>query len=433
MNSKFRQRLKTTSSNLVIRGITLGGKFIFIIFLAKNLTTEQLGEWGIFTTSVSLSLYLIGLDFYTYSTRSLLEVPLEQRKSMLRDQWLFYLIGYAILFPLLGLLFVTDLLSTKFIFFFYFILVLEHFAQESYRVFVVFKKPLEANFILFLRTGLWAYLFVVIWFMGFDALTSLKAALLFWMGGGVMALLIAIYHFRKIPFEKGWQPVNWKWIKSGLRVSMMFFIATIAFKLIELADRYFIDHFHSKNAVGIYTFYANMANLIEIIGHTAVMIIFSPKLIEYFHQDNKKYRFTHSAFAKNMFFYTILALAFLAIFITPIISFLGKEEFYAELDVFVVMCLTEMVFNFSLVFHYVLYVRKRDESIVYATVVAAVINMVLNAILIPPYGIMGAAIATAAGMVSLLFLKIYLSKDTPETRQIVLFTFIPGRKKSQKP
>ena len=100
MNEKWHHRFRLVSSNLFIRGVTLGGKFIFIIFLAKNLTTDQLGEWGLFTTSIALSLYLVGLDFYTYSTRSLLEYPIEKRGAMLRDQMVFYLIGYAILFPL---------------------------------------------------------------------------------------------------------------------------------------------------------------------------------------------------------------------------------------------------------------------------------------------------------------------------------------------
>ncbi|KRP04387.1 MAG: hypothetical protein ABR94_00945 [Sphingobacteriales bacterium BACL12 MAG-120802-bin5] len=79
-----------------------------------------------------------------------------------------------------------------------------------------------------------------------------------------------------------------------------------------------------------------------------------------------------------------------------------------------------MVFNMSLVFHYVLYVRKRDKSIVYATLIAAGVNMVLNFILIPPLGIMGAAISTLVSMLLVLLLKLYLSNDTPETQQIVL-------------
>ncbi len=426
--NKLLRRYRLTSSNLLIRGITLGGTFIFIIFLAKHLTTDQLGEWGIFTTSIALSLYLIGLDFYTFSTRSLLEHPVAERGVMLRDQLLFYLLGYIILFPLLGLLFVFKLMPLQYLVFFYVILVLEHFAQESYRIFVVFSKPVVANVILFLRTGSWAYALVLLWMAGVDDVKYVKAAFFFWMGGGIAAMLTAVYFYGKLGLHIARKtPVNWKWIRQGLRISMMFFMATIAFKIIELADRYFIDHYQGKEEVGIYTFYANMANLIEIIGHTAVVIIFSPKLIEYFHTSNRHYRLTHAAFARNMVGFTMLAAVFLAITIVPIISFLHKDEFYQELPVFAVMCLSEMVFNFTLIFHYILYVRKRDRSIVWATIIAAVVNMALNFLLIPPYGIMGAALSTLASMMLILVFKIILSRDVPETRQIIYLKFIRQR------
>jgi O-antigen/teichoic acid export membrane protein len=431
LKNSLLKRYRLTSSNLIIRGITLGGKFIFIIFLAKHLTTDQLGEWGIFTTSIALSLYLVGLDFYTFSTRNLLEFPMERRGAMLRDQLIFYLLGYLILFPLLYLLFYFDVMTAKYVLFFYIILVLEHFAQETYRIFVVFSKPVVANVILFLRTGSWAYLLVFLWMGGVEDVKNLKFAFLFWMGGGIAAMLTSLYFLTRlgltIPRKT---PVNWAWIRQGIQISMIFFVATIAFKIIELADRYFIDHYHGTEAVGIYTFYANMANLIEIIGHTAVVIIFSPKLIEYFHTSNKHYRFTHAGFAKNMVMFTLLGGLFLALTIYPILSFLNKDEFFAELDVFAVMCLSEMLFNFSLIFHYVLYVRKRDKSIVWATIIAAILNLVLNFLLVPPYGIMGSAIATLASMFTIAFLKVALSRDVPETRQIILLKFL--RKKKRK-
>lgn len=96
---------KRTTINLILRGLSLTGKFLFVIFLAKHVTTEQLGEWGIFSTSIALSLYLVGLDFYTYSTRSILEYPEEERGALLRNQFVFYIISYIILFPLMSLLF----------------------------------------------------------------------------------------------------------------------------------------------------------------------------------------------------------------------------------------------------------------------------------------------------------------------------------------
>jgi O-antigen/teichoic acid export membrane protein len=54
--------------------------------------------------------------------------------------------------------------------------------------------------------------------------------------------------------------------------------------------------------------------------------------------------------------------------------------------------------------------------------------MLLNFLLIPTFDILGAAISTAISMSILLLLKIYLSKDTPETKQIILLKFIPFKR-----
>lgn len=421
---RFRLLDKRTTINLILRGATLAGKFLFIIFLAKHVTTEQLGEWGIFSTSIALSLYLVGLDFYTYSTRSILEYPEDERGALLRNQLVFYLISYFILFPLLSLLFYGGVIEMKFMLFFYVILVFEHLAQESYRTFVVFSKPLIANIILFLRTGSWAYLLVIIWMMGLEEFKTLKTIFIFWTGGGILAMLVSIYFLSKFKFKSVKNiPIDWKWIRKGINVSLVFFLGTIAFKLIDFADRYFIDYYHTKEDVGVYTFYSNMSNLVEIIVHTAVVIVFSPKLIENFHRSNYDYRMTQSRFTKQMALFTILSAGFLLAIIYPIIIFLNNDAFLTDFNAFIVLVIAEMIFNASLIFHYILYVRKNDISIVKATIAAAVLNILLNFILIPEYSILGAALASTLSFVSLMLAKMYYSRHYPEARRIIFMKF----------
>ncbi|MBK6732228.1 MAG: polysaccharide biosynthesis C-terminal domain-containing protein [Bacteroidetes bacterium] len=415
---------KRTTINLILRGLSLTGKFLFVIFLAKHVTTEQLGEWGIFSTSIALSLYLVGLDFYTYSTRSILEYPEEERGALLRNQFVFYIISYIILFPLMSLLFFFGVIEMKFILFFYIILIFEHLAQESYRTFVVFSKPLIANIILFLRTGLWAFILVLLWSAGYDNFKPLKIIFLFWTSGGIMAMTVSIYFFSKFKFKSFKNiPIDWQWIRRGVKVSLLFFVGTIAFKLIDFADRYFIDYYHTKTDVGIYTFYSSMANLVEIIVHTAVVIVFSPRLIENFHHSNYDYRITQSKFTKQMALFTVLAAILLLIIIYPIILFLDKNEFLQQFDAFIILVIAEMIFNATLIFHYILYVRKHDIAIVKATVAAAVFNILLNFILIPQFSILGAAIASALSFFLLLLGKMYYSREFPEARRIIFLKF----------
>ena len=428
--TKIRSADWTTSINLIIRGTTMVGKFILIIFLADSLTVEQNGIWGIFATSISLSLYVVGLDFYTYSTRRILDYPIAERSPMLRDQMVFYLISYAVLFPILGLLFVFDVIEWRFAIFFYAILVFEHLAQESYRTFVVFSRPIVATIVLFLRSGVWTYLLIICWASGFDALKNLKAVYVFWLGGGVAAFMVTLFFLSKIKFNSVRKvPVNWSWIGQGIKVSLLFFVGTVGYKIVEFADRYFIDFYHGKEEVGVYTFYASMCNMVETFVHTSVIIIFSPKLIESFHQSNFHYRKTHAQFAKKVFYNTLGVSVVLILIMLPLLETLGHPEYQRAYPTFIILVLAKVALNFSLVFHYILYVRKNDFPIIKATLIAAVINILLNFILIPPMGVMGAALATLASFAIILLMKMYYSRKLPEARQIIYLRFLRKKRK----
>ena len=418
-----------TSANLGIRGATLIGKFLLVYFLADQLTVEQNGVWGIFTTSIALSLYVVGLDFYTYSSRRILDFKEEDRSPMLRDQLVFYFISYLVLFPILGLLFVFNVIDIKFAIFFYAILIFEHLAQEAYRTFVVFSKPIIANIILFLRTGSWAYLILILWTAGVDELKSLRWLYLFWMCGGIAALAVSLYFLAKFKFKSVKHiPIDWKWIKQGIKVSLLFFIGTVGYKIIEFADRYFIDYYHTKEEVGVYTFYANMCNIVETFVHTAVIIIFSPRLIETSHKSNYDYRKTLAQFAKQVVIYTIIIGVALAILIIPLLKSLENDEYIRDYNAFVVLVLSKMVLNFSLIFHYILYVRKNDFPIIKATIIACVINILLNFILIPTMSIMGAALATLTSFLIVMLMKMYYTRNLPEAKQIIYLRFLRQRR-----
>jgi O-antigen/teichoic acid export membrane protein len=415
----------TTTVNLAIRGATIIGKFLLVYFLAKTLTVEQYGVWGIFTTSISLSLYVVGLDFYTYSSRRILDFPVEERSPMLRDQLVFYFISYLVIFPILALLFVFNEIDWRFAIFFYAILILEHLAQETYRTFVVFSKPIIANIVLFLRTGLWPFVLLIMWSIGFEELRNLKAVYLFWMGGGLSALAVSLYFIAKIKFKPVKNiPIDWKWIRQGIGVSLVFFVGTVGYKIIEFADRYFVDYYHSKEDVGVYTFYAGICNIVETFVHTAVIIIFSPRLIETFHKDNFQYRKTFGTFARQVVWATLLVGVLLALLAIPLLRSLGQEEYVADYNVFLLLVLSKMVLNISLIFHYILYVRKNDFPIIKATIYACVINILLNFILIPPLSILGAAIATLVSFMIILLMKMYYTRHLPEAKQIIYLRFI---------
>lgn len=412
-----------SSKNLFLRGITLGAKFLLLIFLAKYVSTAELGQWGIITTSIALALYVVGLDFYTFSSRAMLEKNPQERPPMLRDQFLFYLLNYVLLYPLLSILFLLHIIDEKFIFIFYIILTLEHLGQEAYRTLIVFSKPVEAHILLFLRNGAWAYLLIILWLLGFESGKNMETVFYFWMGGGILTLALAAYYFIKFQFLKSYTtPVNWTWLKQGLRVSALLFSGTIGYKIIDFADRYFLQFYRTEEEVGVYIFYANLCNLVETIVYSSVLVIFTPKLIEQFHKNAPEYKNTFQKFSNHIYLYTFFSVLLLCVAIYPVLLYLQKDEFIKNLPTFFLLIAGKSILNISMIYHYMLYIRRNDKRIVLATTGAALLNIVLNFLLIPALGMLGAALATLLSLCCMLIAKKFYCTTFEETIRLPLFT-----------
>jgi O-antigen/teichoic acid export membrane protein len=402
-------------ASLFLRGTALAAKFMLFIFLADNFSAEVFGEFGIFFTSITLSLYLVGLDFYTYSSREMLENGMSVQNTMLRDQFLFYIANYVVFFPLLSILFITGTIDTTYIIYFYSILLLEHLGQEAYRVLIIFSKPIAANILLFIRTGAWCYALILLLLLGYTNLITIELVFLFWIAGGLLTLLCTIYFFRIYNlqlFVKG--KVNVHWIKKGLQVCMLFFLATAGYKVIDLADRYILQAYHSKTEAGVYVFYANISNLVETVVFTAVITIYTPQLIALFSRDEIAYRKLFKKFTKQVYFYTLITAICAMLVVYFVILRMQTPRFTAAYGAFVLLVTGKAVLNISYIYHYILYVRRKDHTIVISTLAAALLNIILNFILIPKLHLNGAAIATISSLTVLLFIKYMYAKKYPE-------------------
>ena len=78
--------------NVFLRSLTLFAKFSLILILAKFLSANDLASYGIIYATIIYSLYVIGLDFYIYSTREYVN-NLEQRKKIIENHFTLILIS----------------------------------------------------------------------------------------------------------------------------------------------------------------------------------------------------------------------------------------------------------------------------------------------------------------------------------------------------
>ena len=389
---------------LSLRGISIVAKFLFTVLYFKS-SEADFGEYNLVAVTILLMVYLLGLDFYSYANREILK-PQSDKQKIIFNQFIFYILLYILLLPVVYILFHLLHFNSQYQILFYLVLISEHLNFEFYRLLFVFKKPLAANINLFLRNGLWVSGIVIILWLQQEI--SIDTVLKFWLAGNMAALIFSwamIINKKKKIIKSSLKP-DFNWIKNGVIISIPYILGTISYKTIEFADRYMINSFIDKKAVGVYSFFANMANVINIVLFTLVVSVLYPYIVEGItHKDQQKFKTYYTKFKKEIFIYSGGLLVLLSILLPIILMGINKTQYLKDFHIFLLLALSNILLNWSFLYHYILYAHKKDWTIFYITFIAAFINVLLNYLLIPNIGITGAALATFISFLLIWLLK----------------------------
>lgn len=392
-----------------LRGLSMGFKFLLLIYLSKELAVDEYGTINLFFTSITFFLFIVGFDFYNYSHREILENE-EEQVGMLINQLLFHLFCYVAIVPLLFVLFLNNFIPLEYGILFYLILIFEHLCQEAFRLFNLFNKFHHANFTLFLRTAGWIGPLAVLNITGYLGDLTIKKTLFFWLLGSVLSFMFCVIYVlakKKQYLIQGQKlSIRWRWLKKGVRISTPFFIGTIAYKVIEYSDRFVIDYFLGKESVGVYSFYVNFANIINIVVTTLTFTLLVPNLLRTIAAKNEvEIEAKIKALKKELTRTTLVVIAIVSISIFPVLSWLQKPEFLESYPVFFITVFSNGMLNASLFYHYLLYGFKKDKEIFYPILISSVLNILLNLLFIKAFGIYAAAGSTLLSYGVLWFLK----------------------------
>jgi O-antigen/teichoic acid export membrane protein len=393
--------------NLFLRATSMFAKFLIIVYIGKYLGADALGEYGLFFSTITIAIFFLGMDFYTFNTREIIKHEHNYRFKLIRDQWIFHLLNYIVILPLLLVVFFFDIIPYKYLFIFYLLLVLEHMSQELYRLYTTLGMPIFANILLFFRTSLWVYIITILWVYDMENIKNLYSIYVAWVIGAFISVVIGfIYLFKLYDKNDLKTKIDWQWVIKGFKISMPFFASTIAFKVIGFTDRYMIDYYMTKNDVGVYTFLSSIANTTQTIVFTVVIMVYYPKLIELY-QKNKyiDFEIISRKFLLEVIIYSFAVIIIIIIIINPILIYMNRVEFSQSITVLWILLFGALVINVSFVFHYILFAKQLDKVIRDITIIGAFLNVGLNIFMIKYYGLVGASISTVVSFCAILILK----------------------------
>lgn len=382
-------------------GTTLAGVFLIPLY------TASIGpvEFGIYELIQTSTLFL--LPIITCQTGDAIQVFLLKKETnssrvltiaffVFLTMWLISLV----MFP-----FINRILE-GFAALFYILLFLQGLQSLLHPYFKGLNKVKIASIISFLEaTALVVLSFVFLKLLNWGLLGILWAIV-------ISKLFCVVAFFIKIPLKTTLKVdhINIKYLKTVLIFSTPLIPNMMGWWTNNMSDRYILKTFLGIESTGIYGVAAIFPTLINII----CTVLISSWIITAM-QNNKKKDGRMFNIMSSLFSISITTIAMLMILALPLIFpiFIQSEDFLPAQN-FVPILLISAVFSGVASLFGVTYLSQNDTfQAAITTVASGALNIVLNFILIPFMGIMGAVVSTHLSFSLLAFLRyLYVRKTT---------------------
>ena len=224
------------------------------------------------------------------------------------------------------------------------------------------------------------------------------------IGASVPQILIAfiagIFFFLKKP--AGYNKRYWNFA-IALGLPIVFHI--LSQRILTQSDRIMMEQLAiGKAEIGIYTVFYSFASVLNII-LSALNTSWAPFYYGYLdEEDDAKLNSKSKNYIELM---TVLSCGFVLLS-KEVGRIYAGEEYYSGIGVIPLLVLSVyFTFMYQFPVNFEMF-HKKTNSVAVGTVMAATANVIMNALLIPPYGMYGAAVATAISY-ALLFMFHYIN------------------------
>lgn len=395
------------ASNTVIFGCaTLGAKLIMFFLLplyTNRLSTSEYGIVELIITGINLLTPILTLSI----TDAILRFGLDKKydhSQVLKVSVRFLLCASAVMVlcsPLINLY--RPLRGYSWIF----TITLIVFMFRS--AFTFYLKSIDKNVMFAVDTILYTLLlagFNILFLIVFDlGVTGYMLSLVLASASSIVFCSIV----GRIPSALGKTTFDGQLLKQMLIYSTPLILNAISWWITNSSDKYMLEYFCSESEVGLYSAAAKIPALLSAVNSLFSQAWTLSSVKEY---DSTADRGFFSNIFKMFAITMIMSCSLLILIVKPFMSvYVGPE--FREAWKYVPMLLVAALFgSLSSFFGSVYVATKKNIRCTTSTVICGITNIILNYILIPRYGIMGASIATA---VSYMVIGIYRMLDCQKT------------------
>ena len=250
----------------------------------------------------------------------------------------------------------------------------------------------------------------IVWFAASNVLTD-----------GIIAL-VECWFYRKKNGQK--LMFRFSFGKELLSESYHFIISGVMVAAYSQMDRIMIGQMMSDADVGYYTTATSICSMWVFIP-TAIISSFQPRIMEIKQSGNDElYRLRLKQLYSAVIWLCIGVSAIVVLLARPAVLILYGEEYLESVGVLRIAIWFETFAMIGTARGIWILCENKNKYVKYYLLIGAVVNLLLNSLMIPPFGINGAAFATLITQFVTSLIAPLLFKDTREHTKIVMDAFL---------
>lgn len=232
-------------------------------------------------------------------------------------------------------------------------------------------------------------------------------AFLYFFGLGISSLLLGtalsnafsitiFYHITKIgifprSIERETRILLRQFINYGAPLSIWMLMYTV----INISDRYILQYFLGSDEVGRYSIHYSLVSLPFLAINSPIINIYSPKIMKAASENNSEKVRLHIMDASRIYVVIgILAMGLAYRFGETVPYIIINHTYYIDKVFYLFIIAGFCIWNMAMFWHKPMEIAKNTKGMLYYISVAAVINIILNIIFVPRFGINAAAVTT---------------------------------------
>lgn len=388
--------LKTGSLSLMGTMLVKAVNLISIPVFSRLLTTSEYGQVDVFMTYVNIFMIILGLDFVGAVGKGRLDHETDA------DEYITSSLLFTTLFSVGVVLFINAIFPVVQMAFGMDRLTVNVMLLYSYAMFVISYRSAEYNFYYEYKKNMVMSISVA---LGNFALSILLIETVFkeqkfWgriLGAMIPTLVVALVVYIYLARRGRWC-IQRQHVRYSLEFGVPLIPHNLSHMVLSSADKIMINSMISASASGIYSLVYTLGMMIQVVLE-AMNNVYAPWLFRQLKQGKKD----DVCYVQKYYLLLYCAVTIGVLTISPeIIKIVGSEAYWEGIPM--VMWVVYATFiNFT----YTLYVNveffyKRTMLISTGTIIAAIVNVVLNGMFLKQYGYLFGAISTLISYVALL-------------------------------